>query len=74
MSSQYYRSGIKYFKDIYDNCAAKSFYTFRRLKEKYAFPEGVLLKYLTLIHSIPNSWKTKIKTENVDIPKKAIYS
>ena len=28
------------------------------------------MKYLTLIHSIPNSWKTNIKTENVDIPKK----
>ena len=69
MYSQWYSSGIKYFEDIYDN-AAKSFYTFRRVREKYAIPEGDFLKNLTLIHSIPNSWKTSIKTENVDIPKK----
>ena len=30
----------------------------------------IFLKYLTLIHSIANSWKTNIKTEIVDIPKK----
>ena len=28
------------------------------------------MKYVTVIHSIHNSWKTNIKTENVDIPKK----
>ena len=54
MYLQWYSSGIKYFEDIYDN-AAKSLYTFRRLKEKYALPEGDLLKYLTLIQSILNS-------------------
>ena len=69
MYSQWYSSGIKYFKDIYGN-TAKLFYTFRSLKEKYALPEGDFLKYLTLIHSIPDSWKTNIKTENVDMPKK----
>ena len=42
MYSQWYRSGIKYFEDIYDN-AAKSLYTFRRLKEKYTLPEGDFL-------------------------------
>ena len=71
MYSQWYSSGIKYFKDIYDN-AAKSLYTFRRLKEKYVLPEG-FFKYLTLIHSIPNSWKTNIKTENVDMPKSHLF-
>ena len=69
MYSQWYSSGIKYFEDIYDN-EAKSLYTLRMLREKYAIPEGDFLNYLTLIHSIPNSWKTNIKTENVDIPKK----
>ena len=65
MYSQWYSSGIKYFENINDN-TAKSFYTFRRLKNT----EGDVLKYLTLIHSIPNSWKTNIKTDNVDMPKK----
>ena len=69
MYSQWYSSGIKYFEDIYDN-AEKSFYTFRSLKEKYALPEGDSLKYSSIIHSVPNSWKTNIKTENVDMPKK----
>ena len=69
MYSQWYSSGINYFEDIYDN-AAKSLYTVRWLREKYAIPEGDFLKYLTLIHSIANLWKTNIKTENVDIPKK----
>ena len=72
MYSQWYSSGIKFFEDIYDN-KAKSFYTFRILKEKYAVPEGNFLKYLTLIHSILNSWKTNIKTENVDIPKSHLF-
>ena len=72
MYSQWYSSGIKYFEDIYDN-AAKSLYTFRRLREKNAIPEGDFLKYLTLIHSFPNSWKTNIKTENVDIPKSHLF-
>ena len=39
MYSQWYSCGIKYLEDIYDN-AAKSFYTFGRLREKYAIPEG----------------------------------
>ena len=44
MYSQWYSSGIKYFEDIYDN-TAKSLYTFRRLREKYAIPEGDFLKH-----------------------------
>ena len=59
MYSQWYSSGIKYFEDIYDN-AAKSLYTFRRLKEIYELPGGAFLKYLTIIHSIPNSLTTNI--------------
>ena len=39
MYSQWYSSGIKYFDDIYDN-VAKSLYTFRRLREKYAIHDG----------------------------------
>ena len=31
-------------------------------------PEGDLLKYLTLIHSIPPSWKTNIKNERTNTP------
>ena len=68
MYSQGYSSCIKYFEDIYDN-AAKSLYIFRMLKEKYALSEGDFLKYITLIHSILNSCKTSMKTENVDMPK-----
>ena len=41
----------------------------RSLSEKYTLPEDDFLKYLTLIHSLQNAWKTNIKNENVNIPK-----
>ena len=63
MYSQWYSNGLKYFEDIYDN-TAKPLYTFRSIKEKYALQECDLLRYLTIIHSIPNSWKTNIETKN----------
>ena len=39
-----------------------------KLNKKY-LPEGDFLNYLTLIHNIPNSWKTNIKNENINSPK-----
>ena len=72
MYSQWYSSGIKYFEDIYDN-AAKSFYTFRRLREKYAIPEGDFLKYLTSYIVYPIHGKLLLKLKTL-IYQKAIYS
>ena len=60
MYTNWFSNGIKYFEDVYDT-AAKALYSYRRLSEKYNLPEGDFLIYLTLIHSIPNAWKTKIK-------------
>ena len=69
MYTNWFSNGIKYFEDVYD-ITAKALYSYRRLREKYNLPEGDFLKYLTLIHSMPNAWKTNIKNENVNIPKR----
>ena len=69
MYTNWFSNGIKYFEDVYDT-TAKALYSYRRLSEKYNLPEGDFLKYLTFIHSIPNAWKTYIKNENVNIPKR----
>ena len=67
MFSNWLHNGIKVLKDIYDD-ASKKFYPFNRLREIYNLPEGDFLKYLTLTHSIPHSWKTNIKNENTNTP------
>ena len=67
MFSNWFHNGIKVLKDIYDD-ASKKFYPFSRLRDIYNLPEGDFLKYLTLIHSIPHSWKTSIKNENTNTP------
>ena len=69
MYTNWFSNGIKYFEDVYD-ITAKALYSYRRLSEKYNLPEGDFLKYLNLIHSIPNAWKTNIKNEDVNIPKR----
>ena len=69
MYTNWFSNGIKYFEDVYD-ITTKALYSYRRLREKYNLPEGDFLKYLTMIHSIPNAWKTNIKNENVNIPKR----
>ena len=67
MFPNWFHNGIKVLKDIYDD-ASKKFYPFSRLREIYNLPEGDFLKYLTLTHSIPHSWKTNIKNENTNTP------
>ena len=69
MHTNWFSNRIKYFEVIYD-ITAKSLYSYRRLCEKYTLPEGDFLKYLTLIHSIPNAWKYNTKNENVNVPKR----
>ena len=64
---QWHQKGIKYFKDIYDD-DTKTIYSFDKLKELYQLPPSDILKYLTLIQSIPRRWKTNIKHENVNTP------
>lgn len=63
----WHQKGIKYFKDLY-NDAEHRFFTFTEVKTKYALPNGDFLKYLSLINSIPNTWKRNIRQENIDIP------
>ena len=69
MYTNWFSNRIKYFEDAYD-ITAKALYTYRRLSEKNNLPEGDFLKHLTLINNIPNAWKTNIKNENVNIPKR----
>lgn len=67
MYLNWYNNGIKYIKDIY-NDEAKRFYTFDRLKQLYNLHNNDFLKYLTIVHSIPNRWKMNIQNENIDTP------
>ena len=64
MFSNWFHNGIKVLKDIFDD-ASKKFYPFSRLREIYNPPEGEFLKYLTLTHSKPHSWKTNIQSSKV---------
>ena len=69
MFANWFNNGIKFFKDIYDD-VTKKVYPYSKLREiNNNLPEGDFLNYLTLIHNIPNSWKTNIKNENINTPK-----
>ena len=68
MYSQWYSSGIKYLEDIYD-ITANSFYTFRRLKEKYALSD-MILKYLTLL---PIHGKLILKSKTLIYQKSHLF-
>ena len=54
---------IKYIKDIYI-FSVKKFHSFEKLKKLYNVPNADFLKYLSLVQSIPNYWKTLLKHEN----------
>ena len=60
----WHQLGIKYTKDIYDYLT-KKIYTFDKLKDLYNVPNNDFLKYLSLVQSIPNVWKSHLKHENV---------
>ena len=60
MFANWFQNGIKFFKDIYDD-VTKNVYPYCKLREiNNNLPEGDFVNYLTLIHNIPNSWKTNI--------------
>ncbi|MCG7875526.1 MAG: reverse transcriptase domain-containing protein [Candidatus Thiodiazotropha endolucinida] len=67
MFLNWYYKGIKYIKDIF-NDNEKKLLSFTNIKERYNIPENDFLKYLTLIYSIPNRWKTNLQNENIDTP------
>ena len=67
--SDWHNKGIIYMKDIV-NITDKSILDFTSLKAKYDLPNSDFIKYLTLLHSIPNTWKTMIKQEPLDMPMK----
>ena len=62
--------GIKYIKDIYD-FKNKKLHAFEKLKELYNIPNQDFLKYLSLVQSIPNHWKSQLKHENGQVPLKS---
>ena len=66
----WHQLGIKYIKDIYA-FSVKKFHSFEKLKELYNVPNAGFLKYLSLVQSIPNYWKTKLKHETGLIPIKS---
>ena len=61
---QWYAKGIKYIDHLYDK-RQKTIYTFEQIKTLYNLNNSDFLKYHTLIRSIPNSWKLKLKDENI---------
>ena len=66
--ANWYQNGIKFIRDIY-NDTGKHIYPFSRLKERYNLPESDVLKYLSLVNSIPSIWKTRTRNENINIPE-----
>lgn len=56
MFNNWQLSGIKYVKDLFNN-DRQSFYTFVALKEKFNLPSSDFLKYLSILNSIPSTWK-----------------
>lgn len=62
----WFQSGVKHLKDIFDQ-DSNTFYSFRKLKDKYDLTNAEFLKYIGLLNSIPKEWKTKIKHENINI-------
>lgn len=61
--------GIKYIKDIY-NYSQQKLHTFEKLKELYKVPNQDFLKYISLVRSIPNGWKSQLKQESGQVPLK----
>ena len=55
--------GIKNIEHIFDS-RLKIFFTFQHMKTTYNLNTSDFLKYHTLIQSIPQSWKIKLKNEN----------
>ena len=54
--------GIEYISDLVSS--TKTFYTFQQLQEKYRIKLMSLLKYHSLIHAIPSTYKEQIKVMN----------
>ena len=67
MYTNWYDTGIKYLKNIYDD-ASKTICSSDRLQELYQLPRSEFLNNLSLIKSIPRRWKTNLQHENVNPP------
>ena len=65
--TDWYNKGITYFKDIINN-TDKTIYSFANLKDKFDLTDNDFLKYFSLVHTIPNIWKTNIKNEILNTP------
>ena len=66
MFKNWQQSGIKYLTDIFDY-DRQNFYTFAAMKEKYILPTTDFLRYLSILNSIPNEWKVKIRIEDKNV-------
>ena len=69
MFANWFHNGINVFKYIYDD-VTKTVYPYSKLREiNNNLREGDFLNYLTSIHTIPKSGKTKLENENFNSPK-----
>ena len=61
--------GIQLMEHIYD-FRKREFFNFNDIINLYDIPNHFFLFYNTLVSSIPLEWKNKLKTEQINIPKK----
>ena len=64
----WYNRGIQYIEQIYD-FRKKDFFNFNDIVNLYDMPNKYFLFYNTLVASIPKEWKTKLKTEKINIQR-----
>ena len=57
--------GISLIEQLYD-FRNKRFFNFNEFKDLYQIDENNFLLYTSIIHSIPNRWKNKLKTEQIN--------
>ena len=60
----WYEKGIYLLEHLFD-FRTKSYYSFEQMKFLYSIPDKDFLRYLTLLNSIPERMKSKLKTEQI---------
>ena len=66
-TKKWFQLGIEHIKDIYDQ-QNQRYYSFYELPENFNLPATEFLRYMSLINSIPEDWKYKLKHEIQIVP------
>ena len=65
----WYERGIQHIEHIYDY-RKKEFFQFKDFIELYDLQNQSFLFYASLISCVPREWKTKLKTESINVQNK----